>query len=399
MEIARYQFYFQSDQGTNDASINSPCYFKTYMINSLTLLNPDNHFVLKVQSLTIPLCYYQFNALNQSSTLQYAVVLSSTTLYSGSIVIPDGNYSVCQMADKLSVMLAQSILNNIPSITSCYVYWKYDITSNRFALRFVGSLIGGVAWVVYLSGDTISNALGFNFTNFDFIVNDTWKYGNKQVNMYPLSQIFVVSNTLSDSETFQCFSDDTHNSSTSHAGIVAMAQITCPTYSYYSYEFKNPIPVVLDRTTIDFLDFDLTDYFGNALYGMDQPWNITFTISEISTDAERQQSLRTFINAPQPPLSSVSFLENRSKNIDLNLEKTSAHLESLKNTLIKSLSTLKNNVQKRKNPNSPNSEIYQSPTRTKYTSYFEPTLATNNSGETKQETINISRSTDGERES
>lgn len=393
MEVARYQFYFQSDQGVNDASIDSPAYFKTYMINTLNLLNPDNHFVLKVQQLTIPLSYYQFNAANQSSTLQYAVVLSSTTLYSGSVIIPDGNYSICQIADQLSALLAQSILTNVPAITSCYVYWKYDEISNRFALRFIGNLIGGVAWQVYLSGDAIEKALGYTFGAFDFTVNDPWVYGSKQVNMYPLSQLYVVSTALSDSESFQCYEDVTHNSSTTHSGIVAVAQIKCPSYTYYSYEFKNPIPVVLDRTTVDFLDFDLRDYFGNALYGLDQPWNITFSISEMSTDAERHQLLRTFINIPQPPpLHSISFLENRSKNIDLNIEKTSAELDLLKSKLQTSIDTLKNNVQKRKSPSSPSPAIYESSLGAKTTTYFEPTLTANNSGETKQETSDVDRS-------
>jgi hypothetical protein len=393
MEVARYQFYFQSDQGVNDASIDSPAYFKTYMINTLNLLNPDNHFVLKVQQLTIPLSYYQFNAANQSSTLQYAVVLSSSTLYSGSVIIPDGNYSICQIADQLSALLAQSILTNVPAITSCYVYWKYDVISNRFALRFIGNLIGGVAWEVYLSGDAIEKALGYTFGAFDFTVNNTWIYGAKQVNMYPLSQLYVVSTALSDSETYQCFEDETHNSSTTHSGIVAVAQIKCPSYTYYSYEFKNPIPVVLDRTTVDFLDFDLRDYLGNALYGLDQPWNITFSISEMSTDAERQQTLRTFINIPQPPpLHSISFLENRSKNIDLNIYKTSAELDLLRSKLQTSIDTLKNNVQKRKSPSSPSPAIYESSFGAKSTTYFEPTLASDNPGETKQETTDVGRS-------
>ena len=394
MEVARYQFYFQSDQGVNDASIDSPAYFKTYMINTLNLLNPDNHFVLKVQQLTIPLSYYQFNAANQSSTLQYAVVLSSSTLYSGSVIIPDGNYSICQIADQLSALLAQSILTNVPAITSCYVYWKYDVISNRFALRFIGNLIGGVAWQVYLGGDAIINALGFNFTSADFTANDPWVYGNKQVNMYPLSQLYVVSTALSDSESFQCFEDNVHNSSTTHSGIVAVAQIKCPSYTFYSYEFKNPIPVVLDRTTVDFLDFDLRDYLGNPLYGLDQPWNITFSITEITTDAERSNSLRTYINIPQPPpLHSISFLENRSKNIDLNIIKTTSELEQLKQRLESYKQTVINsNVQKRKSPTPSSPTIYESSFGAKSTTYFEPTLASDNPGETKQETIDVSRS-------
>jgi hypothetical protein len=150
---------------------------------------------------------------------------------------------------------------------------------------------------------------------------------------------------------------------------------------------------VLDRTTVDFLDFDLRDYFGNALYGLDQPWNITFSISEMSTDAERHQSLRTFINIPQPPpLHSISFLENRSKNIDLNIEKTSAELDLLRSKLQTSIDTLKNNVQKRKSPSSPSPAIYESSLGAKTTTYFEPTLTANNSGETKQETSDVDRS-------
>ena len=398
MEVARYQFYFQSDQGISDSS--SSAYFKTYMTNQLTLVNPDNHFVLKVQQLTIPLSYYQFNAANQSSIVQYSIVLGSSTLYTGSITVPDGNYSVCQMADRLTALLAEGILANVPLITSCYVYWKYDPIANKFALRFVGNLIGGVAWQVYLSGDSILNALGYNFTSADWTVNDPWYYGYKQVNMNPMSQIYVVSNTLSDSESFQNFDDATHNSLATHSGIVAVAQIKCPMYTYYSYEFKNPIPVVLDRTTVDFLDFDLTDYFGNALQGLTEPWNITFCISEISTDIERAQSLRTFINTPQPPnLHTVSFLENRSKNIHLSLANAGSQLDLLKQQLNTSLENIRADVQKRKSPDSSNGTIYQGISGTKITSYYEPTIDPPNATETEQTTTDFDRSPKRQRES
>lgn len=398
MEVARYQFYFQSDQGMSDSS--SSAYFKTYMANQLTLLNPDNHFVLKVQQLTIPLSFYQFNAANQSSIVQYSIVLASSTLYTGSITVPDGNYSVCQMADRLTALLAQGILANVPSITSCYVYWKYDPIANKFALRFVGNLIGGVAWQVYLSGDSILNALGYNFTSASWTVNDPWYYGYKQVNMNPLSQIYVVSNTLSDSETFQNFDDAAHNSLATHSGIVAVAQIKCPMYTYYSYEFKNPIPVMLDRTTVDFLDFDLTDFFGNALQGLTEPWNITFSITEMNTDLERAQQLRTFINSTQPqPLHTISFLENRSKNIDLNIANAGNKLELLKQQVYSSLQNLKSDVQKRKTPESPDGTIYQGASGKQSTSYYEPTLGSTNARETEQTTSDFDRSPKRQRES
>lgn len=398
MEVARYQFYFQSDQGISDSS--SSAYFKTYMANQLTLLNPDNHFVLKVQQLTIPLSFYQFNAANQSSIVQYSIVLASSTLYTGSITVPDGNYSVCQMADRLTALLAQGILANVPSITSCYVYWKYDPIANKFALRFVGNLIGGVAWQVYLSGDSILNALGYNFTSVDWTVNDPWYYAYKQVNMNPLSQIYVVSNTLSDSESFQNFDDAAHNSLATHSGIVAVAQIKCPMYTYYSYEFKNPIPVVLDRTTVDFLDFDLTDFFGNALQGLTEPWNITFSITEMNTDLERAQQLRTFINSTQPPpLHTISFLENRSKNIDLNIANAGNKLELLKQQVYSSLQNLKTDVQKRKTPESPDGTIYQGASGKQSTSYYEPALGSTNARETEQTTSDFDRSPKRQRES
>lgn len=401
MEVAKYQFYFRSDQGiTASSSFGvSDTYFKTYMANVLTLQNPDNHFELRVQKLTIPVSYYRFNAINGSSILQYSVVLGPSTLYTGSITLPDGNYSLCQMADKLSTLLAQNILANVPSITICDIYWKYDTISNKFGMRFAGNLIGGVAWQIFLSGDTIINALGYTFLNADWTVNDPLVYGSKQVNMYPLSEIYVVSDSLSDAESFQNFEDNTHNSLATHSGIVAVAQITCPMYTYYNYEFKNPISVVMDRTTIDFLDFDLTDYFGNPLIGMTDPWNITFEIVEINMDVERSQSLRTFINEPAPvPLHTVAFLENRSKNIDLNIANAGNQLELLKQQVSSSLQNLKSDVQKRENPASSDGEVYQSIPRTQTATYFEPTLTSSSTGETKQTTTDFDRAPKRQRE-
>jgi hypothetical protein len=396
MEVARYQFYFRSDQGID--SPDSPTYFKTYMTNTLTLKNPDNHFVLKVQQLSIPVTYYQFNVANQSSILRYSVLLGTSILHIGSITIPDGNYNVSQMGDQLTSMLAQSILAGVPSITACDIFWTYDSISNKFGMRFVGNLISGVAWQVYLSGDTILNALGFNYLSADWTVNDPYYYGYKQVNMFPLSQLYVVSDTLSDDESFQNFDDNTHQGLATHSSIIAVAQITCPVYTFFHYEFKNPIPVKIDRTSIEFLDFDLTDFFGKPLQGLTEPWNITFEIAEINTDAERRQTLRTFINEPPVPLRSVAFLENRSKNIDLNIANAGNQLELLKQQVNTSLENIRSDVQKRKVTDSSDGEIYQSISGTQTGTYYEPTIGSTVTGETKQATTDFDRSPKRQRE-
>jgi hypothetical protein len=170
-------------------------------------------------------------------------------------------------------------------------------------------------------------------------------------------------------------------------------------YSYYTYEFKNPIPVVLDRTTVDFIDFDLTDYFGNPLQGLTEPWNITFQISEINADEERRQTLRTFINVPQPPpLRTVAFLENRSKNIDLNITNAGNQLELLKQQVNSSLENIRSDVQKRKSPTTPDGTLYQSVPGTQTTTYFESTIAPTSSRETEQTSTDFNRSSKRQRE-
>ena len=170
-EVARYQFYFNSTNAVLDVSQDSSCYFKVYLNRILSLTNPDNQFYLAVEKVTIPNCFKQFTSSNSSSTLGYAIYVSSSSVYNGSISIPNGNYSVSDMGSLIATLLPADIIANVPSITSCSITWVYNKNTNRFSMQLFGSLYGGLSWELVLSDCAITKALGFyNFNAQEAVI-------------------------------------------------------------------------------------------------------------------------------------------------------------------------------------------------------------------------------------
>lgn len=397
-EVARYQFYFNSSKALLDVSQDSPCYFKVYLNRILSLSNPDNQFFLAVEKVTIPNCFNQFNSGNSSSVIEYTIYVSGSPVHIGSISIPDGNYSVSDMGTVISALLPAGIMANVPSITNCTITWVYDKITNRFKIQLLGSLYSGQPWQLILNQCAITTALGFNSTNdFNSItidVNAAYLQGQYNVNMNPIPEIYVVSNQLTDTNAFQCFSDGQFRVDTQISGIVAVIQLNHPSPYYICKDFYNPTKIPLDRTSIDMMDFDLRTYNNEPLYGLDQSWYITFSIIEMNVDAVRSQQLRTFINSIPPPIDQVNFLERNRTN-----EQTSQALETLKQKLTESIAQLRSNVQKRKSPSSATATLLESTTGTNSTTSSGSTLTSANAGEAEQTSTDIDGPAKRQRES
>lgn len=401
-EVARYQFFFNSSKGLTDISQDSFNYFKVYLNRNLQLTNPDNQFVLAVEKVSIPNCFAQFAAANLSSILPYRIYDPFGVVYIGSISILDGNYSVSDMGNIIANLLPVDIMTNVPAITNCTIEWAYDAPSNRFRMRVLGSLYFGNVWELILSPCPITVALGFDNENpqqvTSFMVNDPFLPGIYNVNMNPLSEIYVVSGTLSDNNAFQCFPSTAVLVEASVTSIVAVVQLDHPS-SYYVYkDYYNPTKIPLDRQSIDTIDFDLRDYNGNPLYGNDQPWNITFSISEISNDAIRQLQLKTYINPLPPPIDQVNFLD-RSQTQVSPVQSSLETLDSLRQKVNESLEKLRTDVQKRKNPTTSTTTVYESTIGTKNTTDSQSTIASTNTATAEQTSSNSDVSAKRQRES
>jgi hypothetical protein len=130
------------------------------------------------------------------------------------------------------------------------------------------------------------------------------------------------------------------------------------------------------------------------LYDFDQPWFITFSITEMNMDTVRTQQLRTFINSVPPSIDQVNFLERNRIN-----EETSQTLETLKQKLTDSLAQLRSNVQKRKTPSPDTTTILESTTGTNSTTYSSPTPSSANAGEAEQTSIDVDGSAKRQRQS
>jgi hypothetical protein len=403
IEVARYQFFFNSSKGLTDVSQDSFNYFKVYLNRNLTLVNPDNHFELTIEKVSIPFCFSQFAFANLSSVLQYRIDDPLGSIYFGSISIPDGNYSVFDMGNTIANLLPADIMTNIPSITNCTIEWQYDPPTNRFRMKILGSLYLGNVWELILSPCPITVALGFDNQNpqqvTSFNVNDPFVTGIYNVNMNPIPEIYVVSSTLTDNNAFQCFPSNAVLVEASVTSIVAVVHLDHPAPYYIYKDFNNPIKIPLDRNSIDTIDFDLRDYDGNPLYGSDQSWNITFHISEISNDAVRQQQLKTFINPISPPIDQVDFLERKLTQASSPVQNTTDSLETLKQRVNESLEKLRTDVQKRKNPTTSVSTVYESSIGTKGPTNSQPTLTSSNSTTTEQTTPDLDVSAKRQRES
>jgi hypothetical protein len=397
-EVARYQFYFNSTNAVLDVSQDSSCFFKVYLNRILSLTNPDNQFYLAVEKVTIPNCFKQFTSSNSSSTLGYAIYVSGSPVYTGSISIPNGNYSVSDMGSIVATLLPADIIANVPSITSCSITWVYNKNTNRFSMQLFGSLYGGLSWELVLSDCAITKALGFyNFNAQEAVsltVNGASVQGFYNVNMNPVPEIYVVSNQLTDTNAVQCFPVDEFSVKTLITGIVAVVHLDHPASFYVYKDFVNPIKIPLDRTSIDMMDFDLRTYNNEPLYDLDQPWYITFSIVEMNMDTVRAQQLRTYINSIPPSIDQVNFLERNRIN-----EETSQTLETLRQKLTNSLEQLRSNVQKRKSPSPVTTTLLESTTGTNSTTASGPTPSSANAGEAEQTSIDIDGSAKRQRQS
>jgi hypothetical protein len=80
-EVARYQFFFNSFKGIAVDGNPSGAYFKVYLNRQLTLINPDNQFILAVEKVTIPVCFSQFTIDDLSSVLPFRLADSLGTFY------------------------------------------------------------------------------------------------------------------------------------------------------------------------------------------------------------------------------------------------------------------------------------------------------------------------------
>ena len=406
-EVIRYQFFFNSSKGVLNIE-NNFSYFKVYLNRILTLQNPDNQFVLSVEKLSIPYCFYQFNSIQGSSLLPYSIYVSGSSVYSGSISIPDGNYCVSDMGGVVASLLSTDIMANVPLLTGVSINWGYNSTTNRFSMQIVGSLYSGLVWELIIGYCAITRALGFagilDAEAIIFEVNQNYLAGMFNVNMNPISEIYVTSN-LGDNNAYQCFPKDQFQVETQITDIVAVVHLDHP-FPYYIYkDFVNPIKIPIEKSSIDTIDFDLQDYSGNSLIGVDQSWNITFSISEVYTNKEaKDQTRKTYINSitaaqPPVPITQTNFLQRNL--VPQPAESVNEfELETLRQKLDNSLQQLRANVQKRKSPATDTTTFPQSEAGAAAISNSnQPTIATPDAGQTEQTTFNIDGSAKRQRES
>ena len=317
------------------------------------------------------------------------------TFYTSTISIPDGNYSISDMGDTLASLLSTE-LNTVPFMSGVTINWAFNTITNRFSLELIATYV--VPFNLVFTNCPIVTAIGF--TNYldvappVIVANGPFVAGDYNVNMNPIPEIYVVSDALSDSNSFQCFPIGQSSVQTTASGIVAVVQLEHSSPYYVCKEFTRPTLIPLDRLIIDTIDFDLRDYNGNILYDFDQPWFITFSITEMNMDTARAQQLRTFINSVPPSIDQVNFLERNRIN-----EETSQTLETLKQKLTDSLAQLRSNVQKRKTPSPDTTTILESTTGTNSTTYSSPTPSSANAGEAEQTSIDVDGSAKRQRQS
>jgi hypothetical protein len=399
-EVARYQFFFNSFKGIALDGSASGAYFKVLLNRQLTLTNPDNQFILTVEKVTIPVCFNQFTLDDLSSVLPFRLTDALGTFYNSTISIPNGNYSISDMGNTLASLLSAE-LNTVPSMSGVSINWTFSSITNRFSLQLIATY--PVPFNLLFTNCPIVTAIGF--TNYldvtppPIIANGPFVVGDYNVNMNPIPEIYVVSDALSDSNSFQCFPVGQSSVQTTASGIVAVIQLEHSSPYYVCKEYINPTPIPLDRLIIDTIDFDLRDYNGNILYDFDQQWFITFSITEYNNDALRNENLRTYINVlPPASLSEVGILGTKSETPEP-LEESTTNLDSLKQQLSESLEKLKTHVQKRKAAATLPATVYEGSTGTVDTFANEPTFTPTNAGETEQTTTDFNGSGKRQRES
>lgn len=269
--LNRYQFFCNKNQAEIQSRQSPYCEFK--LKQKLTVTNPEYVFQISVNRVSIPLQFYQFNVNNNrlNWTIIAAIPISLLNLQ-GTIIITPGNYTLSELITELNTKTLPSLQSQSGLFTSATWSFNFNSITNKAEYKLATNI--GICTIEF-SPCVISSALGFD-NAWSIICNSSvFLQAPFTVNMVPISNVYVVSESLSDNTSFEALGGQID-----YSQVLATVPLDYLNIHYCSVEFNNPIKIKLTIDTISSLDFSLQDSSGFEL-SCDQPWSLQFTIEEV----------------------------------------------------------------------------------------------------------------------
>ena len=311
--VNRYTYHFNSQRADISSPTTPTCEFR--LSQPISLSETSTTFEAYITSAIIPYTFYQFSALRNSTSITYTIIAGGSGSFSFSI--PDGNYSIKQLASIFSSSLQVQLIAN--GFTSVSLTSQYNSPTNR--LRF--NLVNPSLLTIRIDSSRLSTALGFS-SNWILSTSVTYTTSDIDCNIAPINTLFVTSTTIPDPDAY----DQLRLANNSSLIIASIPIIHSPKY-YIPFEPQIPLRTRFSNPTISVLQFDLIDNFGDYIKNFPVAWTFSLVIEEIRLNKKFQQSEDT----PRPFIDPLEVLRQEAlDNIDqLSDQITESNLKKRKN--------------------------------------------------------------------
>jgi len=266
--VNRYNFYLNSHRADEYNYDTPACEFR--LNQQISLSEPGTQFEVYISTCMIPYTFYQFSAARESSSVEW--IITSGGSGSNTVVIPDGNYNITQLAGAFTSMFQQQLIAaGFPNAT---VTSQYNVASNR--IRF--SLLNTTPLDILVNPTNSSGlmrAFGF-YSPFTLSTTVAFVSGTADCNIMPVNMLYITSQTLAGSDSYEQLR--TQNTSSL---IIANIPIIHSARYYLPFEPNHPIRTRLTNTTLSSIDFTIIDNFGFEIENFPVAWSLTLIIEEI----------------------------------------------------------------------------------------------------------------------
>lgn len=264
MEIAKYVFFVDSKyrtSGTNDAPVFA-------LSTPLQLTDPNHSFYARVTSVEAPFSFSTVGASYSSLNVQLSVQGSQSFTTTGTITIPQGNYTILTLLAALKTQLDQFLISSPLLVGNRPTFnFTYDSITGYATLGFktVPSTIGFALTLYWRDNDLLAPFFGFVYEvnsvlsfNVGGVINSINVTSVANVNVSPYTSIHLRSDMLTQTyEQQECLVENYFTPSS----ILLRVPVNVPYNTWILYD-NDAFAVKLKTQNID--AFDL--YFSSLTY-------------------------------------------------------------------------------------------------------------------------------------
>lgn len=301
--VNRYNYYFNSHQA-EIYDVNTPfCEFQ--LAQPIKLSHPMNVFEISVPRAMIPYTFYQFSQARNSVTLNFTI-----TGTPHQITIPDGNYTIIQLAQLVAATL-QAYLISI-GFVSAIVIVAYNNTSNRLSFDLSNPVPLTLSFVYSRLGEALGFLVAFTLTSGTLLISAI------DCNVAPINMLFLTSSIAANGESFEQL-----QSANTSTFIISSIPIIHSSKYYIPFEPANPLRTRLTRDTLSILDFNIIDNNGDSLVNFPLQWTFVVSIEELNlknvfehpSEAQQQLNKQPAEESAKPQVDELDRIQQQSLNV------------------------------------------------------------------------------------